>query len=156
MREATRKAKVTPETRAESARLKEIWLKTKDRPSQAQFGETYGIGSQSAVTSFLSGNTPLSLKAALGFARGLKCSISDFSTRLAAAVEDASSVNHSRPIPRQWPFLTVTPDQYWNEMTQTHRDILEATAHSFVAAGARDSPSKHPAPASTNQTAKTA
>ena len=156
MRETTRKAKVTPETKAESESLKKIWLKAKDRPSQAQFGETFGIGSQSAVTSFLNGTTPLSLKAARGFARGLGCHISDFSERLSATVDDAREVNQSRPISRQWPFLTVTPDQYWNELTQAHRDILEATANSFVAAGVRESPSKQAAPASTNKTIKAA
>jgi transcriptional regulator with XRE-family HTH domain len=44
-----------------------------------------------------------------------------------------------------WPFLTVSPTQYYEVMTQTQRDILEATAHSFV--GARESPEKQEAPA---------
>lgn len=94
-----RKAKVTPETQAESAKLKEIWESAKERPSQAIFGETYQVGSQSAVTSFLNGHTPLSLKAARGFAKGLGCNISDFSPRLAA--QEAT-----------WPFELVDRERY--------------------------------------------
>lgn len=68
----------------EAKRLKEIWMSNADgRLAQAQFGEVYDIGGQSAVANFLNGRSPLSLKAALGFARGLKCRVQDFSPRLA-------------------------------------------------------------------------
>ena len=77
-----RKAKVTDEHREEAMRLAALW-ETRAHPSQAIFGEQYEIGSQSAVGQFLRGDTPLSLKAAAGFASGLGCKISDFSTRLA-------------------------------------------------------------------------
>ena len=77
-----RKAKVTDEHRQEAARLAALW-DTRAHPSQAIFGEQYEIGSQSAVGQFLRGDTPLSLKAAAGFASGLGCKISDFSIRLA-------------------------------------------------------------------------
>ena len=95
----TRKAKVTPETIAESEKLKELWGSKDNLPSQAVFGETYQVGSQSAVTSFLHGKTPLSLKAAKGFATGLGCRIADFSPRL-AALETA------------WPFELVDRELY--------------------------------------------
>lgn len=78
-----RKAKITPETKAESARLRAIWEASEYKLSQAAFGERYAIGSQPAVGFFLNGQTPLSLKAAQGFARGLRCEIKDFSPRLA-------------------------------------------------------------------------
>lgn len=77
-----RKAKVTEEHRQEATRLAALW-DTRAHSSQAIFGEQYEIGSQSAVGQFLRGDTPLSLKAAAGFASGLGCKISDFSTRLA-------------------------------------------------------------------------
>jgi hypothetical protein len=77
-----RAAKVTQEHREEAARLKEIWLREK-RPTQEHFGATYGIGSQGAVWRFLNAKDPLSLKAARGFAEGLKVDISEFSPRLA-------------------------------------------------------------------------
>jgi hypothetical protein len=68
----------------EAKQLKEIWMSSADgRLAQAQFGEVYDIGGQSAVANFLNGRSPLSLKAALGFARGLKCRVQDFSPRLA-------------------------------------------------------------------------
>lgn len=95
----TRKAKVTPETQAESKRLKEIWEAATQRPSQATFAETYGIGGQSAVTSFLNGKTPLSLKAAKGFAEGLGCQVADFSPRLAA-------------LATAWPFDLIDRERY--------------------------------------------
>ena len=99
MNKSERKAKVTPETQAESKQLREIWDKAQNRPSQAVFAEIYDIGGQSAVTSFLNGKTPLSLKAARGFAKGLGCLIADFSPRLAA--QESS-----------WPFELVDRARY--------------------------------------------
>ncbi len=78
-----RKAKVTSETLLESEKLLDLWENTDPRPSQVEFGEKFDIGSQSAVSGFLKGKTPISLKAARGFAKGLQCQISDFSERLA-------------------------------------------------------------------------
>lgn len=77
-----KKAKVTDEHRKEAALLAALWEQL-PHPSQAIFGEQYEIGSQSAVGQFLRGDTPLSLKAAAGFAAGLGCKIADFSPRLA-------------------------------------------------------------------------
>lgn len=80
---ASRKAKVTHETISEAALLKTIWESKSPVPNQAVFGETFEVGGQSAVGQFLRGETPLGLKAAAGFARGLECTIFDFSPRLA-------------------------------------------------------------------------
>lgn len=93
-----KKAKVTPETLAESKRLKEIWIAYPNRPSQAEFGATFGIGSQSAVTLFLNGKTPLSLKAARGFAKGLGCHIADFSPRLAEEATQIAETIAQEPV----------------------------------------------------------
>lgn len=76
-----RRAVVTEDHKAESARLLAIW-NSKKHGSQAEFGELFQIGSQSAVAQFLSGKAPISLKAARGFAKGLGCKIGDFSPRL--------------------------------------------------------------------------
>jgi hypothetical protein len=92
MPQASKKAKVTPETQEEAKRLSELWA-TRSHPSQAEFGETYGIGNQSAVGQSLRGDTPLSLKAASGFAKGLGCRIEDFSPRLAAEASSIASVS---------------------------------------------------------------
>jgi transcriptional regulator with XRE-family HTH domain len=94
-----RRAKVTPETKEEARQLAELWA-SRSHPSQAEFGETYGIGNQSAVGQFLRGGVPLSLKAARGFAQGLGCKIEDFSPRLAAeaaAIANMVPGEHLRP-----------------------------------------------------------
>jgi transcriptional regulator with XRE-family HTH domain len=78
----SRRAKVTPETQEEARKLRELW-DSRSHPSQAEFGEIYGIGNQSAVSQFLRGQAPLSMKAAYGFSQGLGCQIEDFSPRLA-------------------------------------------------------------------------
>jgi hypothetical protein len=73
----------------EAARLKEakqlraIWDASSLSLTQQAFGEKFGIGNQSAVGQFLHGRTPLSMKAAIGFASGLKVRLEDFSPRLA-------------------------------------------------------------------------
>ena len=71
--------------RFEAERLSAIWhsKSRSDRGTQAEFGERFDIGNQSAVGQFLRGETPLSIKAARGFDRGLQCEIADFSPRLA-------------------------------------------------------------------------
>lgn len=84
MTKGDRRAKVTPETRADAARLKHMWeARLAPRLSQAEFGELFDIGNQSAVGQFLRGEVPLSLKAAKGFAKGLGCSVGEFSPSLA-------------------------------------------------------------------------
>lgn len=88
-------AVLTDVHRAESAKLKELYTNAMHGLSQAAFGEKYGIGKQGAVWQCLNASgMPISLKAAQGFAKGLNCSIADFSPRLAAmATEIASSVS---------------------------------------------------------------
>lgn len=86
-----RRAKVTPENLEEARRLGQLW-ESRSHPPQAEFGEAYDIGNQSAVSAFLRGKTPLSLKAARGFAAGLGCRIEDFSPRLAAEAAAISNM----------------------------------------------------------------
>lgn len=88
----SRKSIVEPEHLEEAERLQELWNAHKPRPSQAEFGERFDIGSQGAVWQFLNGKSPLSMKAARGFAKGLHCSIADFSPRLAKQALEANSL----------------------------------------------------------------
>lgn len=87
---ANKRGKVTPEHKAEAARLLKIWLREKPRladagyGTQEAFGSKFKIGNQSAVGFFLNGKSALSLKAAIGFANGLQCDIKEFSPRLGA------------------------------------------------------------------------
>ena len=74
---------------------------------QDQVGETYEIGSQSAVGQFLRGDKPLSLKAACGFAAALRCTLADFSPRLAAEAQTAAQFVQ----PKGWPFRTIRMDE---------------------------------------------
>ena len=55
--------------------------------SQADFGSKYGIGTQGMVWQYLSGHKPLSLEAAVRFAKALNCTIRDISPPLADALE---------------------------------------------------------------------
>lgn len=96
-----RKARITPEHSTEAARLREYW---ENRPghrlSQAEFGERYDVGNQSAVGQFLRGETPLSMNAAKGFVRGLtdaghKLQLRDISPRLQAMAESIAAVSPS-------------------------------------------------------------
>lgn len=109
----SKKAKVTDEHRAESARLKEIWEREKPRlkalgfGTQESFGQEFGIGNQAAVGFFLNGESAISLKAAAAFARGLGCSVSDFSPRLAALMATADQVVG-------WPFPDIDPKRFSN------------------------------------------
>jgi len=95
---------ITPETMAESARLKVLWDNREDKLSQAEFGEKYEIGNQSAVSQFLNGKVQLNLKVALSFAEGLGCQISDFSIRLA---KEAESIGKAVQLPEPDGFQSV-------------------------------------------------
>jgi phage repressor protein C with HTH and peptisase S24 domain len=78
-------AQLTEENLRESARLKALYESANHGLSQAAFGAMYDIGNQGAVWQCLNGKgMPISLKAAMGFARGLGVDISEFSPRLAA------------------------------------------------------------------------
>lgn len=80
-------ALLTAENRDESAALKKLWTAYKDSSeslTQEAFGQKFGIGNQGAVWQCLNAKgMPISLKAAQGFAEGLRCQIEDFSPRLA-------------------------------------------------------------------------
>lgn len=86
-----RRAKVTAEHKEEARRLKALW-DSLSHPSQAEFGELFEVGNQSAVGQFLRGQVPLSLKAAQGFARGLGIGLEAFTPRLAAKAAEIANM----------------------------------------------------------------
>jgi hypothetical protein len=55
--------------------------------SQAEFGTTFGLGTQGMVWQYLNGYTPLNYDAAAKFAKGLRCTIRDFSPDMADELE---------------------------------------------------------------------
>lgn len=85
MSEAKR-SKITDEHRKEAVALKALWDDGRPRRTQAVFGEAYGLGNQANVGHYLLGRSPLNIKAALAFASELKCSVSEFSPRIAAEI----------------------------------------------------------------------
>lgn len=92
-----RRAKITDDDRRESARLKELWDSRPHR-TQAEFGEHYKLGNQANVGHYLLGRSRLNVRAATAFAQELNCSVSDFSPRLAAEIEElAKSVRLTPP-----------------------------------------------------------
>lgn len=104
-KQRARDSLLTEENRQESVRLKALYLAAGHGLSQAAFGAAYDIGNQGAVWQCLNATgMPISLKAARGFARGLRCEIADFSPRLAAeAAKNAEFV----PAPEDDPFVPV-------------------------------------------------
>ncbi|MDR0771469.1 MAG: S24 family peptidase [Burkholderiales bacterium] len=90
-----------PATIAEEAKaLRELFTTGTDL-SQAAFGKAFDIGTQGMVWQYLHADTALNLEAALKFARGLKCSVADFSPRLAEILAyENSTVGNPIPITR--------------------------------------------------------
>lgn len=82
----SKRSKITDEHRQEAARLKALWDDGRPRRTQAVFGEAYGLGNQANVGHYLAARSPLNAKAAAAFAAELKCSVADFSPRLAAEI----------------------------------------------------------------------
>lgn len=122
-----RRAKVTPETKEEARRLRHLW-DARAHPSQAEFGEKYEIGNQSAVGQFLRGETPLSLKAARGFAIGLGASIEDFSPRLA---QEAAAIANMVPGDPLKPDVAEVAAAI-NQLPKAQRDWVISTTRSTI------------------------
>lgn len=93
MHKDSKKAKIEPVHIEEAAKLKALF-KERVKVSQMRFGEDNELGSQGNVWQYLNARSPLNLEAAIKFAKGLKCSVSDFSPRLASALR-ADSGPHS-------------------------------------------------------------
>ena len=112
----SKKKPLTPEQVDDAARLKDLWERWQDakeslgsrRVSQETFGRDNAIGGQAAVWQYLNGTTALNLSAALAFARGMGCEVSDFSPALAerlkgVVVVDPPFAATGQPMPR-WAF----------------------------------------------------
>jgi phage repressor protein C with HTH and peptisase S24 domain len=84
-RRISRQARVTAEHEREASVLKRLFEARKRELglTQNSLGHDYDIGNQAAVWQFMNAKVPLSMKAARGFARGLRCELAEFSPRLA-------------------------------------------------------------------------
>ena len=56
--------------------------------TQKEFGQNYGIGSQSMVAQYLNGTRPLNIDAAAKFAKGLRCTIYDICPEMGDFLRD--------------------------------------------------------------------
>ena len=128
MTEKTRKARVTEENRLEAERLKAIYNGEphNGKPeglTQADFGAKYDIGAQAVVWQYLNGRIPLNLRAATGFARGLKRKIADFSPRLAA---EAAKLTSGESQPEQAKILSFLDlNRTEAQLVALYRDLDE-------------------------------
>ncbi len=115
-----RRGKITPENKTEAELLLALWNNTIEERrarglhTQSAFGAEYDIGNQAAVGFFLHGRTALSKKAARGFARGLGCSIADFSPRLAREIDELAQKFEGDRMRVLWPFPGIDPEKVRN------------------------------------------
>ncbi|THF67508.1 hypothetical protein E6C76_03875 [Pseudothauera nasutitermitis] len=88
----TKKPKTPPtdEQIQDSVRLRELFEKRAGM-SQLEFGQVYGIGNQGMVWQYLNADKPkgsvLNVVAAIKFAEGLRCHVSDFSPSLQKEID---------------------------------------------------------------------
>lgn len=92
-----KKYELTPEQKADAARLKTLWDARAPKISQMQFALDNDLGTQGNVGHILNARSPLNLVTATKFAKGLGVSIRDFSPSLAEKIEQASIVNTNSP-----------------------------------------------------------
>lgn len=78
----------------DAKRLRKLF-EERSKLSQAEFGATFGIGTQGAVWQYLRGRRPLNPKAANGFARGLEVTIQDISPTLATQIKTIAAATSS-------------------------------------------------------------
>lgn len=152
----SKKAVITDENRAESAKLKQLWEARKHihGMNQIEFGDRFGIGTQGAVSACLNARMAISLKAGTGFAMGLKCDIAEFSQRLAAQVNaatqatfeamgphNAPTIHHAAEVQppglykvsaaQHWPFEMFNLDD-WMMLPKKDREDYEALIYGAV------------------------
>lgn len=74
---------LTPEQKKDAERLRRLFDRREPKISQLDAAVQWGIGStQGAVEQYLNGRIPLNLDVAVKFARGMPCSVKDFSPSL--------------------------------------------------------------------------
>lgn len=77
-----------PWQKEDAKHLKKIFEQKVDGLNQEDFGARYGLGSQGNVWQYLNGRISLNQWAAIKFAYGLRCAVSEFSPTLAAEIAE--------------------------------------------------------------------
>lgn len=158
----TKKPKTPPtdEQIQDSVRLRELFEKRAGM-SQLEFGQAYGIGNQGMVWQYLNTDKPkgsvLNVVAAIKFAEGLRCRVSDFSPSLQKEIDriatfasdhqhtvsiEPTQVQQTRTDDRNsniapsssgtpWPFLFVTPKQ-WATLSERQQGRAEGVIEEML------------------------
>lgn len=82
--------KIDDQQAAEARRLAELFREKSGGMTQEEFGSRYNIGTQGMMWQLLNGRRPLSLKSAVGFAKGLNVPLNEVSPTIAAEVREAA------------------------------------------------------------------
>lgn len=97
-KKASKPKQLEPWQAEDAARLKALFDGPANELSQLKFGAEFEIGSPGMVWQYISGHRPLNIRAAVAFAKGLKCKIEDFSPTIASEIAEA--MIHARAIPQ--------------------------------------------------------
>ncbi|MGT2453755.1 helix-turn-helix domain-containing protein [Cupriavidus basilensis] len=123
-----------------------------DGTNRAEFARANGVpGDQAVIYQHITGRRPISLEAAIAYAKGFGCTIREISPRLALEVSRAmafmgtpdqvgtveTSTGEAQPQAGEWPFVRVSPTQ-WRELPEPARQRIEELAE--VAVLAREKP----------------
>lgn len=145
-KERKKDATLSDENVQESVRLKALWDKSTHGLTQKAFGKEFDIGNQGMVWQCLNGKiAPISLKAAMGFARGLGVDIADFSPRLAELAAKSAQFAPKRPaVPDLIDLTSLSKDEaqiimLFRGLKHDHQHELMSHANTLYA---RDNPEK--------------
>lgn len=111
--------------------------------SQQSFATDNGLSSQQVVWQYLNAVIPLNLQAAVRFARGLFCAVSDFSPRIAQEIESlglAVRPSATRPEGGQ---LTPKEDriiEFYRTLGREGRELLSCWADSYLTSKQKKEP----------------
>lgn len=143
---ANRKTDLPAHVAEEAKALQKLWhARPKDkRVSQRKFGQDFGLGTQGNVWQYLNGWLELDATTAEKFARGLSCTVSDFSPRLAAEIRQLSR-RAAPPVStrvRRFPISDRGMDlaAEWEQLDETLKDAFEVLILLAGAARARGEP----------------
>lgn len=84
------------QTDGERLQIKFDLLKAKTGMKKAEFARVFKVpGGASMISQHISGNRPISLDAMVAYAKGFACTLAEISPRLAANVDDASTLTNT-------------------------------------------------------------
>lgn len=120
--------KVEPWQQEDADRLRHLWDTRSDtKLSQADAAAKWGIGTQPVLWQYLKGWIPLNMEVAPKFARGLNCTIADFSPRIAGRIVSAAHLAGREITTREGEIF-----EYVMRLTSDQQDEILAHLRSVV------------------------